>query len=118
MSYDITIQSDKNYSQKTDPELLRAYLKSIPDVEPSGENGFVYGDGKNLYMELDLEDVDAEGDWMETSELVNCISVHIPYAFLTTENKKLYLSVSLRIAHHLNWQAIDEQTGNQLTAVA
>lgn len=118
MSYDITIRSDESYSQKTDPESLRAYLKSLPDVEPNGDRGFVYGDGNNLYMELDLEDVDAEGDWIEESERVNCISVHIPHAFLTIENKKLYLGVSLQIADRLNWQAIDAQTGKQIAEVA
>ena len=70
---------------------MRAYLEALLNVEPNGESGFVYGDGKKLYMELDLEDVDADGDWIEESELVNCISAHIPYAFLTKENKHLYL---------------------------
>jgi len=117
MSYDITIRSDESYSQKTDPESLRAYLKSLPDIESNGERGFVYGDCKSLYMELDLEDVDAEGDWIEESELVNCISVHIPYAFLTIENKQRCLSVILQIAHYLKWQAIDAQTGNRIATV-
>jgi hypothetical protein len=117
MSYDITIRSDENYSEKTDPESLRAYLRSIPDVEPNGKIGFLYGRSKSLYMELDLEEVDPEGDWIEESEQVNCISVHIPYAFLTTENQNLYLSVVLHIAHHLNWQAIDAQTGSRIAAV-
>ncbi len=115
MSYDITIRSDESYSQRTDPESLRAYLNSLPDIESNGERGFVYGDGKSLYMEL--EDVDAEGDWIKESELVNCISVHIPYAFLTIENKKLFLLLCSQIAHHLDWQAIDAQTGDQIAAI-
>ena len=118
MSYDITIRSDENHSQKTNPGLLQAYLMSLSNVEMNGTNSYVYGNGKRLYMELDLEEVDAEGNWIEESELVNCISVHIPYAFMTSENKRQYLNISAQIAHHLNWQAIDAQTGNQIEAEA
>ena len=68
-------------------------------------------------MEIDLEHVTEEGDFIEDSETsptVNCIRFHIPYRMLGSQPDRVYLPTVHTIAAHLGWTAIDDQTDEPL----
>lgn len=110
MSYDINIQKDAEYPGQTDVESLKTFIASLPGLVANGEHGFVYGDGRELWMEIDLEFVEEDEDGVEVEDKINLVSCHIPYAFWNREKAVKYFVVCSAIAIHLKWQAIDAQT--------
>ena len=120
MSYDISIRSDKQYTQTAALHPLRAFLATRPERRSGTLHQFVYGDGQAYYMEIDLESVSADGDSRQAAgpeaEQVNCIRAHIPYAYWgeTEAAQRPYLEICLAIARHLGWAAYDEQQDKPL----
>ncbi len=112
MSYDITLRRDRFFSGETDLGRLRDFLVSFPGLAENGEHNFSFGDAKALWMEIDLEQVDEEGDAMDDDgEAVNCISCHVPYDFWDNQKKAAYYAVCVKMAGHLGWEIFDPQTG-------
>lgn len=115
MSYDITIRHDEAYSATMPRHALDAFLGEAPGVEAGGP-GYICGDADGpVYFEIDLEMVTPEGDFIEDAppEEVNCVRIHIPYAFLDASAGRA-IDVALGLAGHLGWEALDEQTGGPL----
>lgn len=116
MSYDLTIRADDRYSQFTAIQPLIEIAAELPNVEMNGERGLVLDDPPSRWMEIDLETVSEEGDFLEeeaNSLQINCVSLHVPYAFYRSETFETdYLPTALAIARHLQWSLIDPQTEN------
>jgi hypothetical protein len=112
MSYDITIRHDEAYSATTPRRTLDAFLEGVPEVDAAGP-GYLCGDANGpVHFEIDLEMVTPVGDLVEDapSDEVNCVRIHIPYAFLDA-SADTAIDVALGLAEHLGWEALDEQTG-------
>ena len=119
MSYDITIASDERFSSHYSVAQLRDFLEALPRVSPNGDRCYSFGDSKRQWMEIDLEYVSEDGDWLEefaNSDTINCVRVHIPYQFLGSQPDRDYFPTVLQIADHIGWNAIDDQTGSPLEA--
>ena len=114
MSYDINIQKDQEYSDQANIENLKSFISSIPNVIPNGELGFIYGDQKELLMEIDLELMEEDADSVEANGKINFISCHIPYAFWDNDKADKYFVICSTLARHLGWQAIDAQTDQEI----
>jgi hypothetical protein len=117
MSYDITIAADDTFSQSVPFAELRQFILSSPGTEANGERHCRFGDGNRLWMEIDLELVTEEGDMHDDCDIsptVNCVRLHIPYQYLGEHPELDYFPVAMRIAEHLGWRAIDDQTGESL----
>jgi hypothetical protein len=110
MSYDIRIRKDEEYSGQTGVESLRVFIASLPEVTANGRQGFVYIDEKELWMGIDLEWREQDGDIINAKDKLNLISCHIPYAFWDESKADKYFAICVIIADHLNWQAFDAQT--------
>ena len=116
MSYDLTIRSDEQYSRRSAKGPLMAFIAGLANVKASGSKGFVLDDGPRRWMEIDLEVVSEEGDNIEESgeeyPEVNCLRLHIPYAYFRNNTfNHDYLPTALEIARHLQWTLTDDQTG-------
>lgn len=118
MSYDLTIKADKTYSRMTPRAELASFISQLPGIKPNG-NGFVLEEEDRLWMEIDLEVADEEGNNIEeegkTYNEINCIRLHIPYAFMNDTYERDYLPTVLAIAEHLGWMLCDEQSGKEMT---
>jgi hypothetical protein len=70
-------------------------------------------------MELDFERYDTNGEWIEdyAPTYINCISVHVPYGYMSAETAvpNSYLTICVALATHLGWEARDLQIGQDLT---
>ena len=121
MSYDISIAADDTFTRSVPFVRLRDFISHLPNVRPNGERGLVLRADDRLWMEIDLEAVDEQGDVLDecvTSPIVNCVRLHIPYAFLGQPPHQEYFAAALAIAEYLGWPAIDEQTGEPVSIVA
>lgn len=117
MSYDVTICADETFSRSVQFAPLADFIATLRRVQPNGERGFVLSEGKRIWMEIDLEEVNDEGDILddyESSTIVNCVRLHIPYPMLGDHPDRDYFPIAIEIARHLGWQAIDDQTGEPL----
>ena len=117
MSYDITIAADESFSRSVPFEPLRDFISRLANVHPNGDRGLVLREGNRLWMEIDLEAVSEDGDTLDdglTSPTVNCIRLHVPYAYLGDPPRDEYFTTAVAIAQHAGWRAIDEQTGELL----
>jgi len=118
MSYDIEICSDDGYTAHADFQHVYAFIASLPDIIENGPIGFTYEAGDHYYMEIDLELVDADGNWTdnESPDSINCIRMHIPYRHMQRAyvDPARYFEICTAIAHYLHWRAIDLQTGRDL----
>jgi hypothetical protein len=118
MSYDLTIRPDERYSRMTAREPLSAFVATLPHVKPNGTN-FKLDDPPTRWMEIDLELVSEEGDWIGDEEgadesRINCLRLHIPYGFLRRESfASEYLPTAQAIAKHIGWTLLDEQSGQE-----
>ncbi len=121
MSYDLSIHADDTFSQFTSASDLRSFIGRLENVQPNGDWGFAFGDSKSAWMEIDLEVVSEEGDFLEDALRedtgINCIRLHIPYGFLGDDWQQTYLPAALAIANHLGWPVWDEQTGERITEI-
>ena len=114
MSYDLTAREDDRYSRMITRVQASTLVASIADVRPNGASGFAFERGDQVWMEIDLELVTEEGDYIEpTAEQdpaeINCIRFHVPYGFI--ESLDACIDVASRIASGLGWCLHDEQTG-------
>ena len=120
MSYDLSIRADETFSQFTSGSDLRSFIGQLQGVKPNGDWGFAFGDSKSVWMEIDLEVVSEEGDYLEDGSPeesgINCIRLHIPYQF-STDWQQTYLPAALAIADHLGWLLMDEQTSERITEI-
>jgi hypothetical protein len=112
----MTIRSDESFSRSAERQPLVEYLRTLPGVLPNGDSGFTLDDRPRRWMEIDLEVVNEEGDSIEVSinehPDINCIRLHIPYAYLKSSSlNEGYLPLALKIADHLKWELYDEQSG-------
>ena len=117
MSYDITIAFDETWSKSVDLVQLKSFIATLPQMEPNGERGLALCEGDRLWMEIDLETVNEEGDAIDDGEgppTVNCVRLHIPYPVLGDNPERDYFPTALAIAEHLDWPAIDDQSGEPL----
>jgi hypothetical protein len=116
LSYDMTIRSDASFSRSVSTRPLIEYLRTLPGVVPNGDCGFALDDRPRRWMEIDLEAVNEEGDSIEGSladrPAINCIRLHIPYAYLKSSTlNEGFLPLAFKIADHLKWELYDEQSG-------
>ena len=118
MSYDIEIRRDDHYSIHAEFGPVAAFIAELPHITPNGSIGFLYEVDDHSYMEIDLELVDAEGDWLGASspDTINCIRAHIPYPYMLPghNHPSTYFAICTTIARYLQWRAIDLQTNRDL----
>jgi hypothetical protein len=120
MSYDLKIKSDDRYSESVDQADLASFIEQLPHMVPAIK-GFRYRDGESYYMEIDLEIVDEEGNTIRgmpgsPKDRVNCVSGHIPYAFMDEDqvNTDRYFEPLMKIAQRLRWRLYDPQIGEDI----
>ena len=112
MSYGLAARSNEKYEQLIPRAKAHAVISQIAGVQPNDPAGFTIERGKDFYLEVDVELVDAEGNSSEedmTSEMINCINFHIPAAFQGVLNDEI--RVAQEIADGVGWPLIDLQTG-------
>jgi len=116
MSYDLTIRGDERYSKSAPLASLRSFLSQQPGLSPIGPGDFVLDDRPKRWMEVDLEVVNEDGDNIQEPgqeyDQINCLRLHVPYAFLGEAIERDYIPTASAIAQHLGWELFDEQTGN------
>ena len=118
MSYDLAARSNDKCEQMIPRAKAHALIRQIAGVQPNGTAGFTIERGKDFYLEVDVELVDAEGNSSEedeTSEMVNCINFHVPAAFQRVLNDEI--KVAQEIADGVGWPLIDLQTGQPAAPV-
>jgi hypothetical protein len=119
MSYDIDIQHDSRKSELVNVDQVKVFLRQVPGMIENDATQFTYEPDDQHYMELDFERYDANGEWIEdyAPTHINCISVHIPYGYMSAETAipNPYLTICVALANHLEWEARDLQTGQDLT---
>jgi hypothetical protein len=116
MSHDITIRSDGSFSRSTAKQGLLDFLRAQPNLVPNGNTGFALDDRPKRWMEIDLDVVTEDGDSVEEPldrhDEINCIRLHVPYAFLKSSTlNEGYLPLAFKIADFLKWEVYDEQLG-------
>ncbi|MCE9589248.1 MAG: hypothetical protein K8S99_01850 [Planctomycetes bacterium] len=118
MSYDLTIRPDEKFSRSVPREPLEAFIALLPFIAAVDRSLFVLEEKPNRRMEISLEVVDADGNWIEevseTSDTINCIRLHVPYAFLGKRPERDYFPTAFLIADHLGWSLYDEQSGEDI----
>ena len=118
MSYDIEIRGDDHYSSRAEFEHVATFIAALPHITPNGSISFLYEVGDHSYMEIDLEFVDVEGDWLGdiSPDTINCIRAHIPYPYMLPSHNhpSTYFTICMAIARYLQWYAIDLQTNRDL----
>ena len=114
MGYDMTIQSDEEFSQFADSTTLREFLAGLEHVVPNGSHNFALDDRPKRWMEIDLEVVASDGcykqDMTATAREINCIRLHIPYSFYNDPED--YFPTAEEVADFLGWRIYDEQGGD------
>jgi hypothetical protein len=119
MSYDISIEHDSAKSVLVNVDEVRVFLRQVPGMIENDAIQFTYEPDEQHYMELDFERYDVNGEWIEDDAPthINCISVHIPYGYMSAEAAvpNPYLTICVALAAHLGWEARDLQTGQDLT---
>jgi hypothetical protein len=111
MSYDLEIRSDDDRSQVIPHAKAAKVIRPLAGVTPNGRRGFLYKDaGKKQHMQIDPQFI-AEGESKNVPE-INCIRLHIPYAFMHDNNDDLlYFDLAERIAKGIGWSVYDAQLG-------
>lgn len=61
-----------------------------------------------IYADMDLAWAEDGGAYNEPADFVNCIQVHIPYAFAEKWQAEV-LRLCIKIAEALDWRVYDEQ---------
>ncbi|MEZ6019119.1 MAG: hypothetical protein R3F17_03175 [Planctomycetota bacterium] len=91
MSYDIEVKSDEDRSESLPIARLREVIADMTGFTESGPESFTFESG-NLWMGLDCELMNAEGDSIGTTPLTtfNTVSVHIPYGYLGNRPERHY----------------------------
>jgi len=111
MSYDLSIQSDEDFSESARFDQIEDWLLSVPGMRSNGGSGFVLDrPDENLWMELDFETSCSGGD----DVLFDCVRAHIPHANLGDAPEANYFPVLIGLADRLEWECLDEQTGEPL----
>jgi hypothetical protein len=115
MSFDLTVKSDETYSRRTLKAALDLFISQMPGIKPNGSRGFVLDERPKRWMEIDLEVVSEEGENIKedgrTYEEINCLRLHIPYAFLDDDIGRDYLPTAFAIADYIGWTLYDDQRG-------
>ena len=115
MSYDLTIKGDETYSLRISKADLDSFIAQLPGIKRNGSTGFVIDERPKRWMEIDLEVVSEEGDYdcdaASESDTINCVRLHIPYAFLGNAIERDYLPTAFAIAGRIGWLLYDDQTG-------
>jgi hypothetical protein len=125
MSYDLEIRSDAAYSKRTDRRALCSFIRALPHIHTFRGNCCSFEDPqRDLYMEIDLELIDEHGDPVGEKRAgtaaadersVNCIQLHIPYAYMHGDQRdQEYFDIGYQIAHYLDWQLYDPQRDSYL----
>lgn len=119
MSYDLEIRSDERYAQSQDFQALDTFIASLPGISEESPGFLRYENAEmEIYMEIDLELVDEEGELAvdvdpESENRVNRISLHIPDANMHNDHRyQHYLEIAHTIARHLGWHLVDLQQGD------
>ncbi len=117
MSYDVSIQCDTRKSELVHVDQVKGFLRQMPGMIENDAIQFTYEPDDQHYMELDFERYDANGEWIEDDAPthINCISVHIPYGYMSAEAAKPnpYLTICVALAVHLGWEARDLQIDHE-----
>lgn len=118
MSYDLTLRPDEKFSRSVPRQPLAAFLAQLPSVRRADRPQFILDEKPKRWMEISLETVDEDGNWIEEDGKVydstNCIRLHIPYAFLGKRPEQDYFPTAFAIADHLGWSLYDEQSGEDI----
>jgi hypothetical protein len=115
VSFGLTISSDNKFSRSTSKAEMASFISRLPHIIPNGENGFALDERDKRWMEIDLEVVSREGDYLEevakSSDVINCVRLRIPSGFLTDSVERDYLPTAFAIARKARWVVFDDQTG-------
>ena len=110
MSYELSIKGDQEGATTTERQPLIRFLADVVGLLPDSEAHFRIVDAAGVnYGDVDLSPA-AEG---RGTQGVNCIQVHIPYAY-ARERRSAALSLCRQIASHLGWLIYDEQEGRYI----
>lgn len=122
MSYDLTLRADPTYSEYVSLSELQDFGLKLPEVRSNVAKNLALGDSSTKWMEIDLEVVTDEGDFIPDADPaqsgINCIRFHIPYAFLGQDWQQVYLPTALAIAELCGWQLLDDQSGAEISGVS
>jgi hypothetical protein len=118
MSYDFELRGDDKYTSYVDFKQIHGFISALSHITENGSIGFTYEVNDNYYMEIDLELVQEDGEWLENEnpDIINCIRMHIPYGYMKhqpVENAP-YFDLCTVVAQYCGWHAIDLQTGQDL----
>lgn len=114
MSYDILIAADP--LETVPVEEIHSLLHRFPEV--SGDGSFLVAEDEagEIHIEIDLELATEEGDTLDDpTGMANQVLLHVPYPTFEA-SKDLALEIAVTVADGLDWQAWDEQSGEELTA--
>jgi hypothetical protein len=118
MSFGLTISSDSKFTRSTPKADLAAFVSRLPHVIPNGDSGFALDERDKRWMEIDLEVVSEDGDYLEevakSSDVINCVRLRIPSGFLTDSLERDYLPTAFAIARKAGWLVFDDQSGDVL----
>ena len=113
MSYDLRIRADAARSKSADAASVRAQIKALGALRD--------GDGEQIHLEIDVENLDANGDGTTATRKANQVSLHIPYAHCSKYSSLPPESVftrALQIARKLGWDVFDPQEDCLATAAS
>ena len=112
MSYDLFARKDGQHSEKLPRSQVHEIIGAMLDVEANGPAGFVLKQGDQVYMEIDADLVNEEGDSIgvldSPSAEVNRVDFHVPYGFV--DGLDTSRVVAEHIAEHLGWELYDPQS--------
>jgi hypothetical protein len=115
MTFDLTIRSSRAYSRSVPLEPLSRFIASLPHVKTVRPELLVFEVPPDRHMEISLETATRDGDSDAPSEAggwrVNCIRLHIPYAFMGDPAERDYYRLAEMLTTLLGWMLYDQQTG-------
>jgi hypothetical protein len=116
MSYDLTAAFDEEFKGEVDSILVENILNSL-DVVSGSNRHYVYK-SSGARMEISLENVDSEGNYVGDEimgKLINCIRFHITSNGLNIAETRNYYEVAHKITSELKMILSDDQTGEIIT---
>jgi hypothetical protein len=115
MSYDIEVRRDAHYSSWVDSAALQAFIATLPDITVDDDIRLTYEVGSEYYMEIYLELLDQNGEWLEQEQqergIASRVQMCIPYGYFSRSgiDRFRYFDIGFKIAQRFDWQVFDPQ---------
>jgi hypothetical protein len=116
MSFDLCVRSDASYKQRAERASVLGFVVALPRViQHSSNHVLLEHVTLGVRMEIDLELVSEEGDFLDgdESDQINCVRIHVPYACAEAAMPWVH-EVCFAIAGYVGWNVFDEQRGEYL----